>query len=125
MRTDDLRSGRSRLAAALAAVSIAVVTVACSNQATVKRSITAESIAGKAGFSIASMTVTRGSKVELTVKNTTDKTHGFSIDELGVRRTVDPGKPVTVKFKASKAGTFRIYCQIHPTHGTAQFVVPQ
>jgi len=29
----------------------------------------------------------------------------------------------TVKFKADKAGTFKVYCQLHPTHKPAELTV--
>jgi plastocyanin len=40
-----------------------------------------------------------------------------------VAETIDQGKTTTVKFKADKAGTYRVYCQLHPTHGAAELVV--
>ena len=52
-----------------------------------------------------------------------DKQHGFSIDDFSVKETIDQGKTTTVKFKADKAGTYRVYCQIHPTHKPAELVV--
>ena len=59
----------------------------------------------------------------LRVSNRTDKTHGFSIDAYGIHRTEDPGKPITVQFTAKQAGTFKIYCQLHPTHQPATLIV--
>ena len=69
--------------------------------------------------------LSHGAKVVFTVKNVTDRPHGFSIDEFGVQRVVEPGRPVTVRFTANRKGTFRIYCQLHPAHGTAELIVPQ
>jgi plastocyanin len=66
----------------------------------------------------------KGREVQVKVTNTAkDKQHGFSIDAFGVKETIDQGKTTTVKFKADKAGTFRVYCQIHPTHKAAELVV--
>jgi len=115
-----------RATAAVFAATVALALLpACSNASTVKRTITAETVGGKAGFSISDLTGTHGAKVVFTVKNVTDRPHGFSIDEFGVQRVVEPGRPVTVRFTANRKGTFRIYCQLHPAHGTAELIVPQ
>jgi len=66
----------------------------------------------------------KGHKVQIVVTNTAkDKQHGFSIDDFGVKETIDQGKTTTVKFKATKAGTFKVYCQLHPTHQPAELTV--
>jgi heme/copper-type cytochrome/quinol oxidase subunit 2 len=66
----------------------------------------------------------KGHKVEIKVTNTAkDKQHGFSIDAFNIKETVDQGKTTTVKFKADKAGTYRVYCQLHPAHGAAELTV--
>src|SRR5207302_2260452 len=101
---------RRATTAVFAATVALVLFPACSNGSTVHRTITAETVGGKAGFSIADVTVTHGAKVVFTVKNVTDRPHGFSIDEFGVQRVVEPGRPVTVRFTANPTGTFRIYC---------------
>jgi plastocyanin len=76
------------------------------------------------GFTPAQLTAHTGHKVQIAVTNTAkDKEHGFSIDEYGVKEVVKQGTTTTVKFKADKAGTFKIYCQIHPTHQTAQLII--
>ena len=43
-------------------------------------------------------------------------THGYAIDEFGVKQVVARGETRTVVFTASKAGLFKIYCQQHPKH---------
>ena len=66
----------------------------------------------------------KGHEVEIKVTNTAkDKQHGLSIDEFGVKEVIDQGKTTTVKFKASKAGTFRVYCQLHPAHKPSELTV--
>jgi len=52
-----------------------------------------------------------------------DKQHGFSIDDFNVHEVIDQGKTSTVKFKASKAGTFKVYCQLHPAHKPSELTV--
>jgi nitrous-oxide reductase len=39
-----------------------------------------------------------------------DETHGFTVDTYNVHASVEPGKTVTVKFKADKEGVFPYYC---------------
>jgi plastocyanin len=81
-------------------------------------------VAGGNGITPARLETKTGNTVEIEVKNTApDKPHGFSIDEFKVAETVDQGKTATVRFTASKAGTYRVYCQLHPTHKDAQLVV--
>ena len=66
----------------------------------------------------------KGHNVEIKVTNTAkDKQHGFSIDDFGVKDVIDQGKTTTVKFKATKAGTYTVYCQHHHTHGKAELTV--
>ena len=66
----------------------------------------------------------KGHNVEIKVTNTAkDKQHGFSIDAFNVKEVVDQGKTTTVKFKATQAGTFKVYCQLHPTHGKSELTV--
>jgi nitrosocyanin len=81
---------------------------------------------GEAGNAItpAKLEAKQGRQVEIAVTNTAkDKQHGFKIDDFAVEEVIDQGKTTTVKFKADKAGTFKVYCQLHPTHKPAELVV--
>ena len=72
----------------------------------------------------AKLTAHEGREVEIAVTNTAkDKQHGFKIDDFKVEEVIDQGKTTTVKFKADKAGTFKVYCHLHPTHKPAELVV--
>lgn len=56
--------------------------------------------------------------VEVTFKNNGNTVHDFTITEFGVDKTktqLDPGKEVTVTFKADKTGTFTYFCS-QPGH---------
>jgi len=76
------------------------------------------------GITPAKLTAHKGHKVQIVVSNTAkDKQHGFSIDDFGVKEVIDQGKSTTVKFKATKAGTFKVYCQLHPTHQPAELTI--
>jgi nitrous-oxide reductase len=39
-----------------------------------------------------------------------DETHGFTVSQYNVHASVEPGKTVSVKFKADKEGVFPYYC---------------
>jgi len=39
-----------------------------------------------------------------------DETHGFTVSTFNVHASVEPGKTVTVKFKADKEGVYPYYC---------------
>jgi nitrosocyanin len=110
------------LAAAFAAV-VALVLVACGGTETASYRINATLVNGKPGFSVGTITVTQGDKVDLRVDNDTEKDHGFSIDAFNIHPVVKPHTPQTVTFTASKTGQFRIYCQLHPAHQPAELVI--
>ena len=39
-----------------------------------------------------------------------DETHGFAVSEYNVHASIEPGKTVTLKFKADKEGVYPYYC---------------
>lgn len=70
--------------------------------------------------------VKKGDNVKIKLINnipTDPSTHGFAIDEFGVKAVVERGKPQTVEFNASKDGLYTIYCQLHPAHIGGQLLV--
>src|SRR5438270_10713080 len=104
------------------AVPVALSVGACAKP-TQHRTIAAAAVNGKAGFSPDVVRVKKGDKVSIRVGNTTDKTHGFTIANYGIQRTVDAGKPITVQFAATQPGRYEIYCQLHPAHQKASLLV--
>jgi cytochrome c oxidase subunit 2 len=69
-----------------------------------------EITASRFKFDPASLEVTEGDEVRLTVRSL-DTTHGFEIKAFGVKVKVPKGgEPVSVSFVASRAGTFEIAC---------------
>lgn len=109
--------------AVLAAVS-AVALVGCGgNHKTEDFRVLITSANGVSGFSIGTITVTEGDKVNLRVDNTTAKAHGFSIDAFNIHRVVDAHQAQTVSFTPKKTGQYRVYCQLHPAHVPAQMIV--
>lgn len=57
------------------------------------------------------ITVNKGDTVKLKITSI-DVTHGFAINEFGIREILYPGKTVNVEFVADKTGTFAFYCSI-------------
>jgi nitrosocyanin len=114
------RSRRFFLPALLGA---GLVLSGCGGHDTVHRTISAVDVSGGAGFSPTPVTVDKDDNVVLTVANSTAKVHGFTIEGYGIQKVVNPGPGIQVKFKSTKPGTFKIYCQLHPTHQVATLVV--
>jgi nitrosocyanin len=110
---------------AVLALTATAILSACGETAKTDRlSVDDGPFAGGNGISPERIETEVGNTVEIAVRNTAnDKPHGFSIDEFKVSETVDQGQTKTVKFVASKAGTYRVYCQLHPTHKPAELVV--
>lgn len=111
-------------ALAFAASTVAVLSLAaCGGGHTDHIKVTEVLDSGKPGFSIGTVTVTKGDKVAVRLDNNLPVPHGFSIDEFGIHRVVQPHKPQNFTFKANKTGTFTIYCQLHPAHLRAKLLV--
>jgi heme/copper-type cytochrome/quinol oxidase subunit 2 len=120
-----MRSRRRSVALASMALAAATLLTGCGDEETDRLKADDGPVEGGANaITPAQLTAQEGHKVEIQVTNTAkDKEHGFSIDEFKVKETIGQGKTSTVKFKADKTGTFRVYCHIHPTHKDAQLVV--
>ncbi|HEV3037739.1 MAG TPA: cupredoxin domain-containing protein [Candidatus Angelobacter sp.] len=55
--------------------------------------------------------VKSGSNVDLLV-TTADVQHGFDVPQLGIKESVQPGRPTHVKFKAPAKGEYGVTCGI-------------
>lgn len=55
------------------------------------------------------ITVNKGDKVKLRIKSV-DVTHGFSLSEYEISKTLEPNKEVIVEFLADKKGEFEFRC---------------
>src|SRR5205807_2362790 len=113
---------RTLVVTVAAALSILIL-AACGNNKTEHFRVNATVVNGTPAFSVGTVTVTEGDKVDIRVDNDTDKAHGFSIDAENVHRVIKPHQPQTVSFTPKKTGEFRIYCQLHPAHVPAQLIV--
>jgi len=119
-----MRSSRRSVALASLALAAATLLAGCGGEKTDHLKADDGPVEGGNGITPVKLTAHKGREVEITVTNTAkDKPHGFSIDEFDVKETIDQGKTTTVKFKADKAGTFKVYCQLHNTHKTAELTV--
>ncbi|MDR0666105.1 MAG: Sec-dependent nitrous-oxide reductase [Campylobacteraceae bacterium] len=59
------------------------------------------------------ITVNKGDEVTIYITNlerAVDETHGFGISGLNIHASIEPGKTVSVKFKADKEGVYPYYC---------------
>lgn len=72
----------------------------------------------------ATFVAVEGDTVSFTLKNAIpESSHGFAIEGYDVEEVVETGKDVKVELTADKAGTFRIYCQLHQAHVGGQLIV--
>ncbi len=67
--------------------------------------------ASYATFQPSTISVAKGQTVKLTITST-DASHTFTIDELGINVAVGAGQTVTKEFTVEKAGTFVFYCAV-------------
>ena len=107
----------------LAPLLIAALVFPACGVRTTHKSVSAARVSGGTGFVGGPIRVKNGDKVVIKVGNLTDRTHGFAIDAFGVKQTVDPGKKIEVKFTPTAAGTYVVYCQLHPTHKPTELIV--
>jgi nitrosocyanin len=119
VRTELLRR---RAVAVAAAAALALTTAACGRD-TATRSIAAAVVDGAPGFTPQTITVDQEQPVVLRVGNGTDREHGFSIVGYRISEVVGPNQTVEIEFRATRGGTFKIYCQLHPAHQTATLIV--
>ena len=102
---------------------LSLVLSGCGGSPEKTRTIAAADVAGGAGFAPTTVTVNKDDNVTLNVGNTTARVHGFTVEGYGIREEVQPGPPMEIKFKSTKPGTFKIYCQLHETHQIATLIV--
>jgi plastocyanin len=120
----QMRSRHRSVAVAALALAAATVLAGCGGEKTDHLKAENGPVEGGAGITPAKLTAHKGRTVEIQVTNTAkDKEHGFKINEFNVEEVIGQGKTTTVKFKADKAGTFKVYCHLHPPHKPAELVV--
>jgi nitrosocyanin len=113
---------RRPLVAVAAAVALPLALGAC-GEGTAERRISVASQGSETVFTPESVTVDKGDRVVIQVSNPTDREHGFSIAGYRITEVVAPRGTAEVRFDAGRAGTYRIFCQLHEAHRPATLVV--
>jgi len=118
-----VRTHLRRRATALVAVAALPLALSACGTDDVTRSIAAAPVGNAPGFTPLAITVDQEDHVVIRVGNGTAREHGFTIE--GYRRVtvVQPGETKEIRFKATRGGTFKIFCQLHPAHQTATLIV--
>jgi hypothetical protein len=81
-------------------------------------------IGGKNVFVPATVVLTEGEGRALSVFNTTDIPHGFSIPGLGIETILPPGEELRIPLPRLEGGHIHaIRCHVHPPHRSATLVV--
>jgi hypothetical protein len=80
-------------------------------------------VGGKNVFVPSTIVVAEGEPHTLSIYNTTEKPHGFSIPALGIEMVLVEGMETEVKIPALEGNRIlSIHCQLHPAHRTATLV---
>ncbi len=111
---------RSRAAVVLFPALLGLVVAGCGNDSTSRHTISAAPVSGGTGYDPATISVHNGDRVDLRVGNRTSTPHGFDVDGYGLKSwVIEPGQTERIRFTARRAGTFRIFCHLHPAHQAA------
>ena len=65
----------------------------------------------------------RGEDVKVKLINKHKDPHGFAVAELKVQAVVEGAATTETTFKATRAGSFRLYCHLHAAHIGGQIIV--
>jgi len=116
----------SRAARSIGPIALIAVLVALTGcgTSTVSRRVTFVETNGQAGLDTASITVTKGDTLKLTVGNRTDTVQDFTIGGVGIERAVAPDRTVTVDIDAKRSGTYRMYSPSDQSLDPITIVVP-
>jgi hypothetical protein len=81
-------------------------------------------VGGKNVFIPSTIAVRSGAPVTLSIFNTTEKPHGFSIPALGISEVLPVGEEHVIELPAMDGHQLlQINCQLHTTHRTATLMV--
>ena len=104
-------------------VALLVALAACGSP-NVSRRVAFVETNGRARFDTGAITVTKGDTLALTVGNRTGTLQDFTVDDLGIERTVQPDTAVTVEIEAKRSGTYRVYSKSDQSLDPLSIVVP-
>lgn len=85
--------------------------------------VVSTNVQGKNVYIPGTIVVEEAKPAQLSVFNTTDTPHGFSIAGAGIEEVLLPGKETAIEVPALEEGIYMIHCQLHPPHRNAQLVV--
>ncbi len=81
-------------------------------------------VGGKNVYLPSTIVLTAGSNRRLSIFNTADVPHGFSIAGLGVQEVLPSKQEFVIELPELEGGNvYRIHCQLHPPHRTGTLVV--
>jgi hypothetical protein len=106
-------SGARTVALAATAACLVVALAACGSPSESRR-VTFVGTNGDVRFDTASITLTNGDTLDLTVGNRTDTSHDFRVESLGIERRVPPDSAVTVAIKPTRSGSYRVSSTTDP-----------
>jgi len=78
-----------------------------------------EIMARRFSFEPSEIKVKYGEKIRLKIISL-DVTHGLSLPEFGINKTLEPGKETVIKFIANKRGSFDFFCSVYCGEGHSQ-----
>jgi plastocyanin len=113
----------ARVIGPVALVAVLMALAACGSP-TVARRVSIVETNGRARFDSAAITVTNGDTLELTVGNRTGTLQDFTVEGLGIERTVAPDTAVTVDIEAKRPGTYRVYSKNDQSLDPLSIIVP-
>lgn len=85
--------------------------------------VVSSNVQGKNVYIPSTIVVEAGKPAQLSVFNTTDTPHGFSIAGAKIEEVLLPGVEHPVSVPALEAGIYTIHCQLHPPHRNGRLVV--
>lgn len=85
--------------------------------------VVSTNVQGKNVFIPSTIVVEAGKPRALSLFNTTETPHGFTVAAAGIEEVLMPGKEQSIQLPALEAGLYKIGCHLHPPHRSAQLVV--
>ena len=86
--------------------------------------VVSANVQGKNVYIPSTIVLTSGKSYKLSLFNTTDTPHGFSIAAIGVEEILQPGVEHVIELPKLEDGRLHeIRCQLHPAHRTGTLVV--
>ena len=85
--------------------------------------VVSTNVQGKNVFIPSTIVVEAGEPQVLSIFNTTDTPHGFSIVAADIHEVLPVRQEHRVELPAMKPGIYAVHCQLHPPHRSARLLV--